>query len=105
MGPPGQVSIVLTAAPRVLESISLSPLDASVTVTGNQTYTATGNYSDSTTADLTGTATWPVVNNINGSGGRTTPRRPHDHADGAGERQSRTRAASTPAHLTCAPYF
>ncbi len=72
MGAPGQVSIVLTAAPRVLESISLSPLDASVTVTGNQTYTATGNYSDSTTADLTGTATWAVVNNINGSGGQAT---------------------------------
>jgi len=71
-GWPGQLSITLTAAPAVLQFISLSPFDSSVAVAGNRAYIATGHYSDSTTADLTSTATWAVVNNINGSGGQAT---------------------------------
>ncbi len=71
-GWPGQISITLSAAPAVLQFISLAPFDSSVAVSGNRTYTATGHYSDSTTADLTGTATWAVVNSIGGTGGQAT---------------------------------
>ncbi len=71
-GWPGQLSITLTAAPAVLQFISLVPFDFSIAVLGNRSYTATGHYSDSTTADLTSTATWAVVNNIEGSGGQAT---------------------------------
>jgi glycosidase len=49
-----------TAAPDevVLESITVTPVDPTLIKTAKQAFTATGHYSDGSTADLTSTATW-----------------------------------------------
>ena len=44
--------------PPELVGIDVSPATASIAVSDTQQFTATGTYSDSTTADLTGDATW-----------------------------------------------
>lgn len=45
-------------SPPVLQSIAVTPAAASIIVGGTQQFTATGNYSDGSTADLTSTVTW-----------------------------------------------
>lgn len=51
-------STVLTVGAAVLASIAVTPPTASIAPLGTQQYTATGTYSDSTTQNLTSTATW-----------------------------------------------
>ena len=51
-------STVLTVSPPTLQSISVTPATHSLAIGRSQQYTATGAYSDSTTADLTSTVTW-----------------------------------------------
>ena len=48
----------LTIIARTLQSIDISPLNATVDVGTHLQYTATGNYSDGSTEDLTSEATW-----------------------------------------------
>ena len=54
-------SLAVTAAV-TLESITLTPSSASISAGGTQAFTATGNYSDLTTQNLTGSATWASSN-------------------------------------------
>src|ERR1700733_12782933 len=42
----------------VLQSITVSPASASITIGATQSFTATGHYSDSSTQNLTSSATW-----------------------------------------------
>jgi trimeric autotransporter adhesin len=62
----------LTVTAPTLVSITLSPQDATVPLGATQQFTATGVYTDGSTQDLTGTATWSssatVVAAINSSG-------------------------------------
>ena len=55
-------SVVLTVTTAVLTSITVNPANPSLVVGSTQQFTATGNYSDSSTQDLTGTATWNSSN-------------------------------------------
>src|SRR5580698_9772176 len=48
----------LTVTPAVLVSISVSPLTASIAAGRTQQFTATGTYSDLSTANLTDSVTW-----------------------------------------------
>jgi uncharacterized protein YjdB len=52
------VLTVTAAPPPVLQSITVSPASASISVGGTQQFTATGNYSNGTTQNLTSSATW-----------------------------------------------
>jgi len=52
----------LTVTPPVLASISVTPTNASIPTGATQQYTATGNYSDGSTQNLTGTVTWSSTN-------------------------------------------
>ena len=58
--------------PKSLVSITITPSAASVQVGSNRQFTATGGYSDSSTADLTGSVTWgstdTAVATISGGG-------------------------------------
>jgi len=55
----GQVEVSLTASTGVtLVSIAVAPVSASVLVGETQAFTATGTYSDDTTADVTADAAW-----------------------------------------------
>ena len=49
-------SLTVTAA--VLTSITVTPADSSIRVNGTQQFTATGNYSDQTTVDITSSVVW-----------------------------------------------
>jgi uncharacterized protein YjdB len=49
---------VTAAAAAVLQSITVSPTSASITVGATEQFTATGNYSDGSTKSLTASATW-----------------------------------------------
>ncbi len=51
-------SATLTVTAPVLTSIDVTPANPTITNTGTQQFTATGHYSDSTTADLTSSVTW-----------------------------------------------
>lgn len=51
-------TLLAAVPPPTLVSIDVSPSTASITAGDTQAFTATGNYSDSSTADLTATATW-----------------------------------------------
>ncbi|MCU1300822.1 MAG: hypothetical protein JWQ87_1106 [Candidatus Sulfotelmatobacter sp.] len=55
-----------------LTSVAVTPASQSISIGGTQQFTATANYSDNTTADITSTATWtsatPSVATINSSG-------------------------------------
>jgi hypothetical protein len=53
---------LLTVTPAILESITVSPAGVSLGLNGTQQFTATGSYSDGTTADLTQSATWASGN-------------------------------------------
>jgi hypothetical protein len=51
--------LAVTAAPTaVLQSITVSPASASITIGATQPFTATGHYSDSSTQNLTSSASW-----------------------------------------------
>jgi hypothetical protein len=54
----------LTVTPAILTSIAVTPSSANVFIGGKQPFTATGTYSDGTTHDLTGTATWSTSNAV-----------------------------------------
>ena len=62
----------LTVTGIVLESITVTPVNSSVADGNSLQYTATGTYSDSSTANITGSVTWTSTNTgvatINGSG-------------------------------------
>ena len=63
---------VTTPPPATLVSIDVTPASASIEMTETQVFTATGNYDDASTADITGDVAWassnPAVAIINGSG-------------------------------------
>lgn len=65
-------STTLTVTAPTLASIQLSPQNPAIAQGATQQFTATGVYTDGSTQDLTGTATWSssatVVAGINGSG-------------------------------------
>ena len=72
----GQLSVT-TSSP-TLVSISVTPMSASVAVNGTQQFTATGTYSDNSTQNLTGSATWTssdtsVATIVSGNGCSATP--------------------------------
>jgi uncharacterized protein YjdB len=54
----GSASVTVAATTATLSSISIAPATASVAVGSTQQFTATGNYSDGSTADLTQQVTW-----------------------------------------------
>ncbi len=60
------------AAPRTLTGVSVTPANPTVANGSTQQFTATGTYSDGSTADLTGTVTWtssdPTVATVDASG-------------------------------------
>lgn len=69
----------LTITPPVLQSITVSPANATITTGGTLQYTATGNYSNGTTQDLTTSATWnssnssaATISNLPGTQGLAT---------------------------------
>jgi hypothetical protein len=51
-------TLTVNAPAATLQSITVTPTNSSLTFGGTQQFTATGNYSDSSTQDLTATATW-----------------------------------------------
>lgn len=57
-------SAILTVIPAVLTSITVDPANPSVLVGSTQQFKAIGTYSDNSTQDLTGTATW-ISSNTN----------------------------------------
>jgi hypothetical protein len=69
------VSFTVVAPAKTLQSITVKPTNPTVTQGDNQSFTATGHYSDGTTADLTNVATWnssnvviaPYVGVVNGN--------------------------------------
>jgi uncharacterized protein YjdB len=74
-----QGTAVLTVLPAVLVGITVSPTTASVAAGDTQQFTATGVYSDLSTADLTDSVTWSsslhsaaTVSNASGSQGLAT---------------------------------
>jgi hypothetical protein len=76
---------VLTVAPAVLSSITISPTAASIGVGDTQQFTATGHYSDQSTQDLTPSVAWSssltsvaTVSNASGSQGLATGAGPGD---------------------------
>ena len=61
-GKTGTAQITVSAAQRVLVSLTVSPATASILVGKTQQFTASGRYSDSTNSDITATATWQSSN-------------------------------------------
>ncbi|HEX7310867.1 MAG TPA: Calx-beta domain-containing protein [Gaiellaceae bacterium] len=51
-------STLLTVGPPVLAGITVTPANPTIVTAADQQFTATGNLTDSTTTDLTGTANW-----------------------------------------------
>lgn len=56
----GNTTVTVT---RTLQSIAVNPANATFQATTTQQYTAIGTYSDSSTADITGTVTWSTSDN------------------------------------------
>ena len=56
----GRTSVTVIASP--LTSITVAPATATITVHGTKSFTATGNYANGTTADLTASVTWSSSN-------------------------------------------
>jgi hypothetical protein len=54
----GSTSVTVTAAAPVLQSIAVTPANASIAAGAQQQMTATGTLSDGTTQDITGSANW-----------------------------------------------
>jgi len=57
-GPASNEAAATTLAPLTLQSISVTPADTSMPVGSTQQYTATGSFSDGSTADITNQVTW-----------------------------------------------
>lgn len=68
----GTTTVTVTAAPKTLASIAISPATVSIIAGATQQFTATGTYGDGSSADVTLTVTWTVANaafaTINSSG-------------------------------------
>jgi uncharacterized protein YjdB len=107
----GATLTVTAPAPVTLESILVEPETAEITVGGSQSYTATGTYSDDTTADITDTVNWassePDVATIDTSGlatgvaaGSTTISASLDGVPSNGASLTVTPAPSRIAHIT-----
>jgi hypothetical protein len=68
----GTATLTITPAAASLSSISVTPATASLAAGASQQFTATGNYSDGSTANLTSSVTWtssdPSVSTINAAG-------------------------------------
>lgn len=66
----GNTSVTITKA---LQSIAVTPSNPSIVATNTQQFTATGTYTDTSTADITGSVMWtsdtPSVGTITSSGG------------------------------------
>jgi Bacterial Ig-like domain (group 2) len=74
----GSAQLSVTTSSPILVSISVTPVSASVAVNGTQQFTATGTYSDNSTQNLTGLATWTssdttVATIVSGNGCSATP--------------------------------
>ncbi|MFC2067002.1 Ig-like domain-containing protein, partial [Chloroflexota bacterium] len=61
-----------STTPRTLQSIAVTPTSTSVAVSNTKQFTATGSYSDSSTADLTTTVTWDSSNTAKATIGGST---------------------------------
>uniref|UniRef100_UPI0015896E50 Ig-like domain-containing protein n=1 Tax=Paenibacillus luteus TaxID=2545753 RepID=UPI0015896E50 len=59
-GMTGNASLTVTAAPVTLQSITVTPATATVQVGNTQQYTATANFSDGSTQDVTNVAAWAL---------------------------------------------
>jgi large repetitive protein len=57
----GTVNVTVSAGV-TLTSIAITPVNATIAANGTQAYTAIGTYSDSSTADITGTVVWNSSN-------------------------------------------
>ncbi|MFZ6849194.1 beta strand repeat-containing protein [Undibacterium sp. RuRC25W] len=54
----GTASLTVTAQPAALISISVTPPSATIAIAATQAYTATGNYSDGSSSNITNSVTW-----------------------------------------------
>ncbi len=70
-GVPTASTQTLTIGPAALVSVTISPANASVALGTSETFKATGNYTDSSTQDLTSAVTWTATPNT--TGGATFP--------------------------------
>lgn len=71
----GSDTLTVTQGSKTLKSIAVTPSNPSIAVSATQQFTATGTYSDNSTADITSTATWMTANTAVatiGSGGLAT---------------------------------
>ena len=57
-GVSGSADLIVSAAPKTLTSIAVSPATATIAVGATQQFTATAKYSDGSTANITTSATW-----------------------------------------------
>ncbi len=57
-GVSGSADLTVSAAPKTLTSIAVSPATATIAIGATQQFTATAKYSDSSTANVTTSATW-----------------------------------------------
>ncbi|WP_342373760.1 Ig-like domain-containing protein [Myxococcus stipitatus] len=68
----GTAQLSITAPPRVLTGVEVTPATASVITGATQQFTALARYSDTSTEDVTSTATWRtsdgVIATVNGAG-------------------------------------
>ncbi len=70
-GVPTASTQTLTVGPAALVSVSISPANASIALGTNETFTATGNYTDGSTQNLTSAVTWSAAPDP--TGGATFP--------------------------------
>jgi Bacterial Ig-like domain (group 2) len=70
-GVPTASTATLTIGPAALTGITVNPSNPSVALGTNETFTATGTYTNGTTADVTASVTWTAT--PNSSGGATFP--------------------------------
>ena len=77
----GSTTLTVTAA--TLQSIAVTPANPSIAAGASQQFSATGTYSDASTANLTGSVTWasatPAVATISADRPRDRPRPGHQH--------------------------
>jgi len=73
---PFRGSTKVTVTPVALISVTVTPANNTIAIAGQQTFTATGNYSDSSTLDVSAAAAWssslPAVATISSPGGVAT---------------------------------
>ena len=60
-GVPTASTQTLTIGPAALVSIAITPADASIALGTNETFTATGTYTDGSTQNLTTAVTWAAT--------------------------------------------